>query len=112
MMDSSRSSVKNTRTTHAESVNETREADEVSRGANVMKQPPLTTPTFARGGANELTATLMLPPPGLRASRKSAAPSFKKRAKPVISLGGQEQPNVYYVYGDRTVRSTLSTARP
>ena len=80
MMDSSRSSVKDTRTTHADSTKETVEADEVPCGAHVLKQPPIGTPTAAPRGADELTAMLTLLPPVLRASRKSVAPTiFRKR---------------------------------
>ena len=82
MVDSSASSVENTRTTHASSTNETVEMDEVPCGAHIMKQPLIATPTAVPGGANELTAALKLLPPGLRASRESAGPMIfgKKRA--------------------------------
>ena len=58
-MDSSRSSVKNNRNTHADSTKETVEAGEVPCGAHTTQQPPIATPTAATGGANRLTATLI-----------------------------------------------------
>ena len=65
-MDSSRSSVKDNKITHADSTNETVEAREVRCGAHTTKQPPIATPTAAPGGANRLTTTLTLLQPGLR----------------------------------------------
>ena len=65
-MNSSRSSVKDNKITHADSTNETVEAGDVPCGANTTKQPPIATPTAAPGGANRLTATPTLLHPGLR----------------------------------------------
>ena len=66
MMDSSRSSVTDNKTTHADSTNDTVEAGEVRCGAQTSKQPPIATPSAPTGGANRLTATLSLMQPGLR----------------------------------------------
>ena len=66
MMDSSRSSVKDIKSTHADSTNETTEAGEVPSGAHTTKQLLIATPNAASGGANRLTATLTLLQPGLR----------------------------------------------
>ena len=65
-MDSSRSSMKDNKITHADSTNETVEVGEVPRGAHTTKQPPIATPTAALGGANRLTAMLTLLQSGLR----------------------------------------------
>ena len=48
MVDSSASSVENTRTTHASSTNETVEMDEVPCGAHIMKQPLIHSDTDCR----------------------------------------------------------------
>ena len=63
-MDSSRSSAKDNRTTHAGSTNDTVEAGEIPCGAQTAKKSPIVTPTAAPGGTNELTATLTLLQPG------------------------------------------------
>ena len=63
MIGNSRSSVKNTRTAHTESTNETAGADEIPRGIHTIRQPPIPKPAASPGGANKMTATLTLPPP-------------------------------------------------
>lgn len=47
MVDSSHNGVKNTKIKHADTTNETSEAEEVLCGAHTSKQPPATTPTAA-----------------------------------------------------------------
>ena len=79
LIDSSRSSMDYNLTTHADSTNETVDADEVPYAAE--KHPPITTPTAAPGGANRLTATLALLQPGRGRYRYFAAlTTFQNRA--------------------------------